>query len=111
MWHVEFCIRKTRADGGAETLPRKRLRVIYSGRVQGVGFRFTCERLATAFPVVGYVRNLPDRSVELLADGDSVAVDAFLAAVDVAMGRKIHDISVSTEEPPEVREDAFIIRY
>lgn len=92
-------------------MPRKRVRVNYSGRVQGVGFRFTCQRLSAAFPVVGHVRNLPDGSVELVADGDSAAVDAFLAAVETTMGRKILDVAVSTEEPPDAPEDAFIIRY
>jgi acylphosphatase len=55
--------------------------VRYSGRVQGVGFRYTTQRLAGSFPVSGYVRNLPDGEVELVAEGVPDQVEAFLAAV------------------------------
>ena len=60
---------------------RETIRVIYSGRVQGVGFRFTTRDIATRFPVMGFVRNQPDGSVELVAQGDSTAVRRFLDAV------------------------------
>jgi acylphosphatase len=60
---------------------RETIRVIYSGRVQGVGFRFTTRDIATRFPVTGFVRNQPDGSVELVAQGDSAAVRGFLDAV------------------------------
>jgi len=91
-------------------MPRKRQRVLYSGRVQGVGFRFTCQRLSTTFPIVGYVRNLPEGSVELVADGDSEVVDRFLAAIRSEMGTKIRNVSVSVEEFPEDPESSFTIR-
>ena len=44
-------------------------RVLYSGRVQGVGFRFSSKQIARGFDVCGWVKNLPDGRVELLADG------------------------------------------
>ncbi len=53
-------------------------RVIYEGRVQGVGFRFTVREIATGFDICGSVRNLPDGSVELQAMGEPDEVDAFL---------------------------------
>lgn len=56
-------------------------RVLYSGRVQGVGFRYTARRLADGYPVSGHVRNLPNGQVELLAEGAAEAVAAFLDAV------------------------------
>jgi acylphosphatase len=56
-------------------------RVLYSGRVQGVGFRATARSLAAGFPVAGYVRNLPSGQVELVAEGEPEAVDSFLAAL------------------------------
>jgi acylphosphatase len=55
--------------------------VHYTGRVQGVGFRATAEHIAGRYPVTGYVRNLPDGRVELLAEGARPDVEAFLAAV------------------------------
>ena len=55
--------------------------VYYSGQVQGVGFRATAERIAKDFPVTGWVKNLADGRVQLLAEGPSDAIEAFLKAV------------------------------
>lgn len=53
--------------------------VIYSGRVQGVGFRYTTKQLATGFDVSGWVKNLADGRVELLVVAhDLEELDAFL---------------------------------
>jgi acylphosphatase len=50
-----------------------RRHLFYSGRVQGVGFRYTAQRIARSFAVTGWVRNLPDGRVELIVEGDSMA--------------------------------------
>ena len=47
------------------------------GEVQGVGYRFFAQRAAAQHQVVGYVRNLPDGSVESLAEGSAPGVEAF----------------------------------
>lgn len=59
----------------------KRMQVFFSGTVQGVGFRFTVERLARRFPVTGFVRNLDDGRVEVLAEGEETKLVEFLAAI------------------------------
>src|SRR5262249_19435725 len=56
-------------------------RVYYSGRVQGVGFRYTAQRVAEGYAVAGFVRNRPDGSVELVAQGEPDQVEAFLRAI------------------------------
>jgi len=61
---------------------RKRVQVLYSGHVQGVGFRFTTQQLARGFDVVGTVRNLFDGRVELVAEGSSDELSSFLQAID-----------------------------
>jgi len=61
----------------------KTLRVIYDGRVQGVGFRYTCLDIARGHDVSGTVRNLPDGTVELIASGDAEEVAAFLHEIEV----------------------------
>jgi len=55
--------------------------VIYSGRVQGVGFRFTTRQIASGYEVNGWVKNLPDGRVELQATGEVDEVRAFLAEI------------------------------
>ncbi len=56
-----------------------RLRV--EGRVQGVGFRYSTLDVARQFRVTGYVMNLPDGAVEIVAEGTPSEVAAFLAAL------------------------------
>jgi acylphosphatase len=60
---------------------RQQLHVFYSGRVQGVGFRYTIRRLAHGFEVTGVVRNLPDGRVELVAEGERSELAAFQQAI------------------------------
>jgi acylphosphatase len=55
--------------------------VIYEGRVQGVGFRYTVREIARGFEVCGWVRNLPDGSVGLLAAGEAEELDDFLREI------------------------------
>jgi acylphosphatase len=55
--------------------------VFYEGRVQGVGFRYTCKSLARGYEIVGWVRNLPDGRVELQCSGATEEVEAFLEAI------------------------------
>lgn len=69
---------------------QQRRRVLFEGNVQGVGFRFTTRAVARRFAVVGFVRNLADGRVELVAEGEAKEIDAFVDAVGEAMGDNIH---------------------
>ena len=57
------------------------MQVYYSGRVQGVGFRYTVKSLAPGFEVIGMVRNLADGKVELIAEGTKAELEAFQEAI------------------------------
>jgi len=64
--------------------------ILYSGRVQGIGFRYTAKTMANGFEVTGTVRNLDDGRVELIAEGLKEELDAFLQAIrDSEVGRFI----------------------
>lgn len=87
----------------------KRVRVSITGRVQGVFFRTECERMARGLGLAGFVRNLPDGSVEAVFEGPDLDIDAAvewcaqgppLAAIDSVVGKP---------EPP-VGETGFTIR-
>lgn len=60
---------------------RKKMQIFFSGTVQGVGFRFTAERLARRFSVTGFVRNLEDGRVEVTAEGEESVLVEFLTAI------------------------------
>ena len=85
-------------------------RVLYRGRVQGVGFRFSVRRIATKHPVTGYVKNLPDGSVELVAQGAPPAINRLLAEVAQFFHGHIADCARVPAETAEVFTE-FDIRF
>jgi len=60
---------------------RRRLRIFYSGTVQGVGFRYQVQRVAAGYEVTGFVRNLPEGRVEMVAEGEEAELKAFGVAI------------------------------
>ena len=86
-----------------------RLHVVFSGWVQGVGFRYATEHVARGFDVTGYVMNLSDGSVECVAEGDRAELEAFLEAVSERMESHIRDREI-TWGPARGSFDRFGIR-
>jgi acylphosphatase len=71
-------------------MKRERVTNLYSGHVQGIGFRYSVKALTVDFEVTGTVCNLPDGRVELVAEGAKEELEAFLQAVrDSDVGRFI----------------------
>lgn len=72
------------------------MQVLYTGRVQGVGFRYTTKTTACGFEVTGTVRNLSDGRVELIVEGERLELEDFRRAVqDSEVGRfvRLEDVS------------------
>ena len=69
----------------------QRSTVYFSGHVQGVGFRYTAHSIARRYPVTGFVHNLPDRRVELVAEGEPMEIEAFLGEVRERFFNQIRD--------------------
>jgi acylphosphatase len=90
---------------------RERRRIYFSGRVQGVGFRFTCRNLARDFDVDGYVRNLPDGRVEVVAEGDPRVIDNFLRAIQTEMTSYIVDVAADSQPLGAPPLSGFSIRH
>jgi acylphosphatase len=75
---------------------RKRAQVFFQGRVQGVGFRYSAREVACGYEVTGFVRNLFDGRVELVAEGEEAEIQQFLQAIhDSHLGSHIHKESVT----------------
>lgn len=84
--------------------------VFYAGRVQGVGFRYTVRSLAGRFDVTGFVRNLPDGRVHLVAEGAAAEIDGFLEAIRAEMRYYIGDVQQNVR-PASGRFASFEIRH
>jgi len=77
----------------------KRIKIRYRGNVQGVGFRFAVKHQAEHYDISGFVRNEPDGSVLIVAEGGQGCLDSFLDAIERShVGAHIRDKSIEEEE-------------
>jgi len=89
----------------------KRIHAFYSGRVQGVGFRITAEEMARSLGVVGWVKNLRDGRVELVAEADEATLERFLDIIRTGpMKNFITQVEISWSNATDTFEE-FEIRY
>ena len=82
----------------------------FSGIVQGVGFRYTTQRVAGGFAVTGFVRNLADGRVEVVAEGPPGEIRRFVEAIRAEIGNYISDVEESVG-PADDRFRNFKIRF
>jgi acylphosphatase len=82
-----------------------RRRVVVHGRVQGVWFRDSMRREAERLGVAGWVRNLPDGSVEAAIEGDDDAVERLVAWCEHGpSGARVSRVEAHDEPPEGLRE-------
>ena len=84
--------------------------IIFKGRVQGVGFRYTTHRAASRYELTGYVRNLPDGTVEALLQGTEPNIQACLNDLKDTFGGYLREIN-ATSQPINPRYHDFQITY
>lgn len=89
----------------------KRLHAIFSGRVQGVGFRYTVCRIATSFDITGFVRNLWDGDVEVVAEGSEMTLTDFLHRIRSSQLCTYISGDLVTWEDPTGEFDRFGVAY
>jgi acylphosphatase len=75
----------------------QRAHLYYSGKVQGVGFRFTVKDMADKSGVCGWVKNLSDGRVEVLAEAEDAVLKEFLDKINEYFSRYIQDADISWE--------------
>jgi acylphosphatase len=84
--------------------------IVYSGRVQGVGFRFTVLNVANNYRLAGYVRNLPNSSVETLIQGPAESIDSFQRDIDESFAGYIRQTDAELV-PPDTSLTDFKITF
>ena len=75
-------------------LVKKQIHIYYSGAVQGVGFRFTAESIASDLSITGWVKNLPDGRVEVVAEADEGTLKEFLSRINKYFSKYIQDTGI-----------------
>ena len=84
--------------------------IIFIGRVQGVGFRFTTHRMAHSHQLAGFVRNLPDGTVEMLAQGPVRNIDDCIQDIQDYFGDYLRETRLQ-EIPPDPKYKNFRITF
>ncbi|MHC4497038.1 MAG: acylphosphatase [Planctomycetota bacterium] len=79
--------------------------IIFTGRVQGVGFRFTAHRMANRHQLTGYVRNLRDGTVEMLAQGRVEDIDDCIRDIQEYLPGYVRDTRVEEVSPNPTSTD------
>ncbi len=83
--------------------------IVYSGRVQGVGFRYTVQSLARPLKICGWVKNLADGRVEIRTQGSKEKIEQLIQEIDDHFDRGIKEKAVSWLEVKESCRDFQIV--
>jgi len=84
------------------------LHIYFSGRVQGVGFRYTSRYLAKKYNLCGWVRNLPDGRVELFIQGEEKVIEDYLKDLNEEFKGYILDTQIESAKIDESLKDFHI---
>ena len=85
-------------------------RIVFVGRVQGIGFRFTAHNIANRHGLAGYVRNLLDGTVEMLAQGPPDDIDNCLRDIENTFAGYITETKIE-QIPPNPQYNDFKITF
>ena len=84
--------------------------IIFSGRVQGVGFRYTARQIAARYGLTGFVRNLSDGTVEMFAQGRANDLAYFLRDIGESFAGYVRNTKIE-DASPNAGYDEFSIAF
>jgi acylphosphatase len=84
--------------------------ITFIGRVQGVGFRFTAFNIANRYDLTGFVRNLPDGTVEMFVQGPAETIENCIRDIQEEFGRFIRETKIQ-DCPPAPQYKDFKITF
>ena len=88
---------------------KKQVRVYYSGAVQGVGFRFTARDVADDLGISGWVKNLRNGQVEVVAEAEEEILKEFLSKINKYFSGYIKDIDIQWSNAADEFKDFRIM--
>ena len=89
---------------------KKQIHAYYTGRVQGIGFRFTTQDIAFDLKVTGWVKNLRNGRVEAVVEAEETTLKDFLAKINQYFSPYIQDTDIAWEAAADEFKD-FEIRF
>lgn len=92
-------------------MDKKTVKIIVSGAVQGVGFRYSTLQFAKNITITGYVRNLYDGRVEIVAQGDTHQIKTLLKWLQESGPAYAQIAHVEFNEIDEINFNSFSIQY
>lgn len=91
---------------------QERAQIFFTGRVQGVGFRYTAERIALDLKLTGWVKNLPDGRVEVLCEGTKEQIESFTSKIKEShLGPHIKKTALSWQKATSEFDDFRVEFY
>ena len=87
-----------------------RWHIFFSGRVQGVGFRYTCQETARRHDVCGWVKNLSDGRVEMIVEGSVGSIRSYLDDVSNSTHGHVEDRAITKTDATGEFQTMKIVR-
>jgi len=84
--------------------------IIFTGHVQGVGFRFTAHRMASRRQLTGFVRNRSDGTVEMLAQGPAEDIDDCVQDISESLAGYVRETLID-DIPPDPKYTDFKLTF
>lgn len=88
---------------------KKAVHLFFSGKVQGVGFRFVAKKIADKYSLSGWIKNLSDRTVEALIQGEDLNIESCLKEIELYFKDNIKEVRSLEEAYIDLPD--FQIRY